>query len=49
VSHENGKYASLKEKNLSPMLTFENQQVKNHIIEGANAALKRAIELGNVK
>ena len=31
------------------MLTFENQQVKNHIIEGANAALKRAIELGNVK
>ncbi|MEY3320423.1 MAG: hypothetical protein RLZZ417_6 [Bacteroidota bacterium] len=31
------------------MLTFENHQVKNHIIEGANAALNRAIELGNVK
>lgn len=31
------------------MLSFEHQQVKNHIIEGANAALNRAIELGQVK
>jgi hypothetical protein len=28
------------------MQSFEQQQVKNHIITGTNAALKRAIELG---
>jgi pyrroline-5-carboxylate reductase len=31
------------------MLSFEKQQVKNHIIAGANAALHRAVELGEDK
>jgi pyrroline-5-carboxylate reductase len=28
------------------MQSFDQQEVKNHIIAGANAALQRAIELG---
>jgi pyrroline-5-carboxylate reductase len=31
------------------MFSFEKQQVKNHIIAGANAALHRAVELGEDK